>query len=105
MRRITCLVISLVLVVAMSGLAAAYQEAPMLANLVAKGELPPVEERLPVNPLVIEPYEQIGTYGGIIRGAHRGPSDAAGYYRVVREPLVNYDSMLTQVQPNLASAG
>lgn len=102
MRRITCLVISLVLVVAMSGLAAAYQEAPMLANLVAKGELPPVDERLPGNPLVIEPFEQIGTYGGIVRGAHRGPSDATGYYRVVREPLVNYDNMLTQVQPNLA---
>ena len=102
LRRITCLVISLVLVVALSGLAAAYQEAPMLANLVAKGELPPVDERLPGNPLVIEPFEQIGTYGGIVRGAHRGPSDATGYYRVVREPLVNYDNMLTQVQPNLA---
>ncbi|HWR66401.1 MAG TPA: hypothetical protein VN364_09805, partial [Bellilinea sp.] len=29
----------------------AYQEAPILADLVAKGELPPVEERLPENPL------------------------------------------------------
>ena len=29
-----------------------YSEAPMLAALVAAGELPPVEERLPENPLV-----------------------------------------------------
>ena len=29
-----------------------YGEAPMLAALVAAGELPPVDERLPVNPSV-----------------------------------------------------
>ena len=27
-----------------------YNESPMLAEMVAAGELPPVEERLPVNP-------------------------------------------------------
>ena len=32
----------------------AYNEAPMLADMVAAGELPPVCERLPANPLVIE---------------------------------------------------
>jgi len=37
-----------------------YKESPMLAELVAKGELPPVEERLPEEPLVVEPYESIG---------------------------------------------
>ena len=30
-----------------------YQEAPMLAEQVAAGELPPLEERLPPNPLVV----------------------------------------------------
>ena len=30
----------------------AYNEAPMLADLVASGELPPVDERLPKNPCV-----------------------------------------------------
>lgn len=86
----------------LSNTALAYQEAPMLAEEVMQGTLPPVDQRLPANPLVIEPYEEIGTYGGIVRGAHRGPSDATGYFRMVREPLVNYDAMLTQVQPNLA---
>jgi len=44
-----------------------YKEAPMLADMVAAGELPPVEERLPENPRVIEPFEEIGTYGGTFR--------------------------------------
>jgi peptide/nickel transport system substrate-binding protein len=44
-----------------------YNEAPVLAEQVAAGELPPVEERLPAEPLVIEPVEQIGEYGGTWR--------------------------------------
>ena len=41
-----------------------FNESPMLAERVAKGELPPVEERLPDNPPVIEPYAKTGQYGG-----------------------------------------
>ena len=57
-----------------AALAQQYQEAPMLAERVAAGELPPVEERLPVNPLVVEPVDEVGTYGGTIRRAFLGPS-------------------------------
>lgn len=39
-------------------------EAPMLAEKVAAGELPPLDERIPAEPLVIEPYGEIGQYGG-----------------------------------------
>ena len=46
------------------GAAFAYNEAPMLAEKVKAGLLPPVEERLPENPLVVEPLESIGKYGG-----------------------------------------
>jgi len=41
-----------------------YNEAPVLQEKVAAGELPPVDERLPDNPLVLEPLNQIGQYGG-----------------------------------------
>lgn len=41
-----------------------YQEAPALAEKVSKGELPPVDERLPMEPLVLDPVESIGKYGG-----------------------------------------
>ncbi len=42
-----------------------YNEAPMLAGLVATGELPPVDERLPKDLQVIDVYDSIGEYGGI----------------------------------------
>ncbi len=44
----------------------AFKEAPMLTARVAAGELPPVSERLPENPMVIVPVESIGNYGGTI---------------------------------------
>jgi peptide/nickel transport system substrate-binding protein len=43
-----------------------YSEAPMLAAMVAAGELPPVAERLPVEPPVMEPIDSVGTYGDTI---------------------------------------
>jgi len=41
-----------------------FNEAPQLAAKVEEGALPPVEERLPANPLLIEPWEKVGKYGG-----------------------------------------
>ena len=41
-----------------------FSEAPMLKTKVAEGILPPVEERLPEDPSVLEPLEEIGQYGG-----------------------------------------
>jgi peptide/nickel transport system substrate-binding protein len=40
------------------------KEAPQLAEMVKNGELPPLEERLPKNPMVVEPVERVGRYGG-----------------------------------------
>ncbi len=39
-------------------------EAPMLAEMVANGELPPLEERLPTDVQVVEVVDTIGEYGG-----------------------------------------
>ena len=39
---------------------AGYGEAPMLTALVESGDLPPVEERLPANPAVVEPIDSVG---------------------------------------------
>lgn len=36
----------------------------MLAEKAAAGELPPVANRLPTNPEVVVPFEEVGTYGG-----------------------------------------
>jgi peptide/nickel transport system substrate-binding protein len=50
-----------------------YKEAPQLAEKVAAGELPPVQERLPIEPYVSK-AEEIGQYGGTFRGAGFGPT-------------------------------
>jgi peptide/nickel transport system substrate-binding protein len=65
-----------------------YQEAPMLAEMVEAGELPPVDERLPMNPRVLEPYDSIGTYGGAWRRAFRGASDRFGVHTTIAEHLL-----------------
>ena len=38
----------------------------MLAAMVADGSLPSVEDRLPAEPYVIQPFESIGSYGGTL---------------------------------------
>ena len=57
---------------------ARYNEAPQLAEMVAAGDLPPVEERLPLNPCVCPVMERTGTYGGTIRRGYKGVSDMTG---------------------------
>ena len=52
-----------------------FHQAPMLDALVADGTLPPVEERLPDEPLILQPADQIGEYGGTMVNVHEGNFD------------------------------
>ena len=79
---------------------ARYHEAPMLADLVADGQLPPVEERMPDDPVVVEPIENIGTYGGTLRMMHFW-AGAENIKMVVNDPPITFDPYLTAIQPNL----
>ena len=45
-----------------------YKESPLVHEQVEKGELPPIEERLPEEPAVVE-VDEIGAYGGTYVGA------------------------------------
>lgn len=91
---------------AMSGISAQdmqYQEAPMLAEKVAAGELPPVNERLPENPMVVEPIDSIGVYGGIWHRAWRGVNDFHAFGRIVYDPVLRWPrDPADPVQPGLA---
>src|SRR5262249_52520155 len=84
--------------------AAQYHEAPMLADMVKAGKLPPVEQRLPENPRVITPVEGVGQYGGTWRSGMVGGSDRNWLFRMAGyEPLVAWDRDWTGiVVPNLA---
>ena len=59
-----------------------FQEAPMLADLVKSGKLPPVEQRIPAEPLVWQPLNETGKYGGTWRRAFTGPGDGENGNRI-----------------------
>lgn len=73
-----------------------YNEAPMLAELVAQGKLPPVDQRLPTNPTVIEVVERVGNYGGTMRRGFKGVSDRWGPTKVQDGSLIRYDLALAK---------
>ena len=79
-----------------------FSEAPMLAAMVQSGELPPVTERLPDDPLVLEPYEQTGVYGGELRAARTGPSDWGDMHRGRKAFLFRADPTLNEAIPYAA---
>ena len=77
----------------------AFSEAPMLAAMVQSGELPPVAERLPDDPLVLEPYGETGSYGGELRVARTGPSDWGAMHRGRKTFLFRADPTLNEIIP------
>ncbi len=80
-----------------------FSEAPALKIKVAIGELPPVEERLPEEPMVIAPKEEIGKYGGSIRTWALDPT-VLGWDEVTlrAQALLNLTPDKTTVIPNIA---
>ena len=49
-----------------------FKQSPLLDSLVAAGELPPVAERLPDDPIVVYPINEIGRHGGTARLFYAG---------------------------------
>lgn len=83
-----------------------YSEAPVLAERVLAGELPSVDLRLPRNPLLVEPIERLGEYGGRWRVAIFGEGGAGTliYRTIGYEPLVRWDPSWSKVVPNVAQS-
>jgi peptide/nickel transport system substrate-binding protein len=81
----------------------AYNEAPMLKEMVAAGAIPPVEERLPAEPLIVEPYESIGKYGGTWHRAFTGVKDFHAWGRINYDPVLRWaPNFADPVQPGMA---
>src|SRR5690606_27520561 len=84
---------------------AASREAPSLAEQVSAGNLPPLEERLPKNPMVLQPLEEIGQYGGRIRRGLNSPQDSNNFLPLVRASLLEWSlDNQYQVVPGLAES-
>jgi peptide/nickel transport system substrate-binding protein len=76
-------------------------EAPMLAEMVMAGELPPLEERLPATPMVIEPWESMGEYGGTWNMSLLGSGDNALLTRTIGyDNFFRWDLDYTTPMPN-----
>lgn len=79
-----------------------FNEAPALAELVKAGKLPPVAERVSQEPLVIEPFQEVGQYGGsmnALAAAVNGTNfmSIAGY-----ECMLRWDRQVKNIIPNVA---
>lgn len=91
-----------------------YKEAPALAEMVKEGKLPPVAERLPKAPMVVQPFEGPGQYGGTWRLTMASASDIAtlartiGYENLTRwetwQPGQKQDDIFPKVEMNVAEA-
>lgn len=80
-----------------------FKEAPALAEQVKAGRLPPVEQRLGSEPMVIQPLRSIGTYGGIWRRGFLGPADGENGNRIrAGDKLLFWNDAGTEVAPQVA---
>jgi peptide/nickel transport system substrate-binding protein len=80
-----------------------YSEAPALAEMVAAGELPPVDERLPDEPLVLEPVEEIGQYGGTWRAVDNGDGNGWTQMTTSVEPFLKWNRDVNGFRPNIVT--
>ena len=80
-----------------------FKEAPQLAELVKAGKLPPVQERIGQDPLVVKPLREIGKYGGTWRRGFTGPFDTSNGHRAAQnDKLLYWDYTGTKLVPNIA---
>jgi peptide/nickel transport system substrate-binding protein len=73
--------------------------------MVAAGTLPPVEERVGPEPLVLRPTHEIGQYGGTWRRGFLGPNDwVNGTRGWLHDRLFFWDYTETEIVPNIAKS-
>ena len=78
-----------------------FHQSPMLDEAVKSGKLPPVEERLPKDPIVVEPVEGIGEYGGTAVVFATGGWGEGGLLNPPGMPLI-MDPEVQGIHANLA---
>ncbi|WP_428633292.1 ABC transporter substrate-binding protein [Sedimenticola sp.] len=81
-----------------------FSEAPILTARVEAGELPSVEERLPLNPQVVASLVEPGRYGGTLRQGIIGTSVTwgGGLYTFQWESLVQWTPDYGGYEPSIA---
>ncbi len=74
-------------------------------GFLPSGDLPSLEDRLPEEPLVVVPYDEIGAYGGRMRGASIAPEAGNSEWLSVRHVnLLRFTDDLQTIVPNMAKS-
>ena len=88
-----------------------YKEAPALAELVKAGKLPPVDQRLPKDPKVVNEFPpnalklEVGKYGGACRFGTSDPNFDAELFCACNEPFINFPGIINfEVTPNVSKS-
>jgi len=80
-----------------------FNEAPSLKIRVAAGEIPPVEQRISEEPMVVEPLDEIGQYGGSLKGIATSPTtEGLDIVHARAQGLLTISSDLKNIIPNVA---
>ena len=111
MRNKVLFFLSILLVVGVFGTSVisaqmTYTQSPMLDADVAAGTLPAVADRLPENPDVVTPTNEVGQYGGTMRVGFTGTNPGWGglWYIAGWENLVSWAPDFSGIVPNIAES-
>lgn len=104
MKKLIVMLLIGVILLGITSLAAGYNEAPLLKELVKAGKLPPLDQRLPKEPKVLSkernevPAEdinfEIGRYGGTLRSVRPDPNWNPDIFVMCDEPLLSAPGIL-----------
>ena len=86
-----------------------FAENPVIAKLnmriAGNAKLPSLDKRLPLEPLVVAPYQSIGQYGGVLNGISKATESGTSDLLSVRHVnLVRFSDDLQTVVPNVAKS-
>lgn len=92
---------------AAAGCTMTFSENPSIAELNGRiannPDLPPIAERLPAEPLVVVPYESIGTYGGVFNALSNATEAGTSDFLSVRHVnLVRFSDDFITIEPDVA---
>lgn len=82
-----------------------YDDRLVQYGFLPKGDLPPLKDRLPEEPLVVVPYNEIGHYGDRLHGVSIAPEAGNSEWLSVRHVnLLRFSDDLQTIVPNVAKA-
>jgi peptide/nickel transport system substrate-binding protein len=76
------------------------KESPLVTARVQAGQIPPIEDRLPSEPMVLAPYQEIGQFGGTLRVGTTFTTFFSGDVQ-----MSCCTQQLLRIMPNLQDAG